>query len=77
MHIYEYICSYLYIYIPEAERNEGNAHDEQVEQVKRRAAKRAIMQHEPVSHHFQTDLDGEHRGEEVIEMIQDLKKDNK
>lgn len=52
--------------------NEWNANNEQVEKVECRTAKRPLVKHEAVRDEFQQQLDCEHRGEEIIEIVENL-----
>ncbi len=60
------------LFLPEDERNERHGHDQDVEQVESRPAKRPRVQDKPVRYDLQADFNGEDGREEVIEIVQDL-----
>lgn len=52
--------------------DERDAHDEQVEKVEGRSTEGSLVEDKPVRYEFQQQLDCEHRGEEVIEIVENL-----
>ncbi len=60
------------MYSREENWDEWHSHDDQVKQVEPRPAESARMQDESVGNHLQTHLEGEHGGEEVVEVVQNL-----
>ena len=61
-----------FLLLPEHERDERDGDNEQVEQVEAGAAKGARVKDEAVGYHLQAHLNREDRGEEVIEIVEDL-----
>lgn len=55
--------------LPERHRNERRADDQQVEQIERRAAERAVVYDETIRDHLQPDLDRKHCGEKIVEIL--------
>ena len=58
--------------LPEDEGYEGDCDDEDVEQVKARAAEGALVQDEPVGNQLHAHLNREDAREEVVEVVQHL-----
>ena len=54
---------------PEEEGNQRHGNDHDVEQVKCWSTESTRVKHQAVRDDFQADFNGEHGGEEVIEMI--------
>lgn len=52
--------------------NEWNANNEQVEKVECRTAERPFVKNEAVRDEFKQQLNCEHRGEEIIEIVENL-----
>lgn len=58
----------------EGEGDQRNSHDQQIEQVEGRSEEGAFVEDKPVGNGLQADLNSEHRREEDVEVIQDLKR---
>ncbi len=54
------------------DRHERDDDDEQVENVEQTATEGTLVEYDTVGDQFQTDLNGEHTREEVVELVEDL-----
>lgn len=64
---------YYWQYSP-AQRNEWHDDHKQIKKVERRATKGVLVQYQPVHDELQNQLWREHRREEVVQMLEDLRR---